>query len=44
MNFDYSPLNPWIWMANIAAWVLVVFIVNRYRKKMILPDEQDQVE
>jgi hypothetical protein len=42
MNFDYSPVNPWIWMASAGAWALVIFIVNRYRSRFHLSDEQRQ--
>lgn len=33
MNFEYSPLNPYVWGAFIAAWVVIWLIGNAYRKK-----------
>lgn len=33
MDYDYSPFNPYIWGAFVAAWVVIWLIGNAYRKK-----------
>ena len=44
MRFDYSPFNPLVWGAFIAAWGVIWFLGNAYRKAHFSGRDKDAKE